>query len=157
MLQLAQMLDRVAPGRARLVIVGEEEFAGVAELPDHELQRLMHGDDTRAGGEVAAARALWAAFRAPEPPRCPRWRTAPSSAPRPTASCSSTPGAARLNRTERALLQAVADGAARPPRRSSRTSARRSGRSWATRSRSSTSPRSRAGALELDRPRAARC
>ena len=93
-LQLAQILDRVEPGRARLVLVGVEEFAGVAELPDRELERLMHGDDTVREDEVAAARALWDAFRAPEPHALHALRRAPSSAPRPTATCSSSPGAA---------------------------------------------------------------
>jgi hypothetical protein len=114
-LQLAQILDRVEPGRARLVLVGVEEFAGVAELSDGELQRLMGGDETVREDEVAAARALWDAFRAAEP-------HALHALPQGTV----FGAAARrhlqqfpwrgdgLNRSERALLQAVADGAGTP-------------------------------------------
>ena len=94
-LQLAQILDRVVPGRARLVLVGVDEFAGVAELPDRELLRLMHGEDTVREDEVAAARALWDAFRAPEPHALhalPQGTV--SSGPRPAATCSSSPGPA---------------------------------------------------------------
>jgi hypothetical protein len=114
-LQLAQILDRIEPGRARLVLVGVEEFVGVAELSDGELQHRMHGDDAVTGDEVAAARALWDAFRAPDP-------SALHSLPERTV----FGAAARrhlqqfpwrgdgLNRSERALLRAVADGAHTP-------------------------------------------
>lgn len=114
-LQLAQILDRVEPGRARLVLVGVEEFAGVAELPDRELRRLMHGDDTVREDEVGAARALWDAFRAPEPHALhalPQGTVFGAAAHRHLQQFPWTGDG--LNRSERALLQAVADGAGTP-------------------------------------------
>ena len=156
-LQLAQILDRVESGRARLVLVGVEEFAGVAELPERELQRLMHGDDTVREDEVAAARALWDAFRAPEPHALhalPQ-RTVFGAAARRHLQQFPWAGDG-LNRSERALLQAVADGAGTPAEAFLAAQARRSAPSSATRSRSSTSPRSRSRTRSSSPPRAAR-
>jgi hypothetical protein len=74
-LQLVQVLDRVAPGGARLVLAGEQEFTGVAEL---------------AGGTPALPALGEAVQRHLQ--QFP-WR------------------GSGLNRTERALLDAVAGGA----------------------------------------------
>ena len=73
MLQLAQILDRVRPGTATLVIVGEEEFAGVGELEPDGAARAASTAATRPGrgrrlavdaALCEAGRAVWAALRA---------------------------------------------------------------------------------------------
>ena len=117
--------------RARLAIAGEREFVGVARARRRRAaggarRRGDGGPDPRADGRPrrspTAGAAVWAAFRAPEP-----------DALQPLAGAGGTPRAARarrgrraatsqqfpwrgsgLNRTERILLEAVADGAATP-------------------------------------------
>jgi hypothetical protein len=116
-LQLAQILDRLPAGRARLVLVGEHRFRGVAELPADELR--TDAGRTVSAELTAAARSLWAAFRAPDPAAL-----APLAAGTPALPALGE--AARrhlqqypwrgsgLNRTERTLLEAVAAGARTP-------------------------------------------
>ena len=107
MLQLAQVLDRLPPDIASLVIVGEEEFTGVAELALHELRSLFEGRDIAGRGTAdpgrarrSCARAARSGGRCATPSRraWPRWSTARPTCPRSgrpsTGSCSSTPGAA---------------------------------------------------------------
>ena len=114
-LQLAQILDRVPPGRARLVLVGTEEFAGVAELTLDQLRDHMHGDGTLTEAEVTAARALWSAFRAPDPRGLEALAPGTVFADAAWRHLEQFPWiGSGLNRTERALLQAVADGARTP-------------------------------------------
>lgn len=109
-LQLAQVADRLAPGAARLVLVGEDEFRGVAELSAGEVRAAVPQPF-----DPAPYRALWAAFRAADPRGLER-----VAGPRPVRDAArrllqqfpwTTDG---LNRSERALLQAVADGARTP-------------------------------------------
>ena len=127
MLQLAQVLDRLRIGAAAtLVLVGEREFAGVAELGDDELRAALAGDAARARARTVdervatAGRDLWAAFRAPEPDAIGRLAAAgtpalPALGQAAARLLEQFPWrATNVNRTERALLQAVADGAATP-------------------------------------------
>jgi len=127
LLQLVQILDRVAPARVRLVLAGEEKFTGVSELSDHELQDLLaRGQPTRRArcpgvdrALVETARKMWAAFRAPDP-------TALAPLGQGTPALLALGEAVQrhlqqfpwrgsgLNRTERALLDAVAAGAQTP-------------------------------------------
>jgi hypothetical protein len=127
MLQLAQVLDRLPPDIASLAIVGEEKFTGVAELALHELRALFEGRDLpgRARripvGEalVREGRAVWRAFRNPEPARLAALVDGTPDLPvlgeavhrflQQYPWCRSG-----LNRTERALLRAVEDGAETP-------------------------------------------
>jgi hypothetical protein len=126
-LQLAQVLERVPAGRARLILTGEREFRGVAELGADGVRDLLAGGD--AGGHrrsltvaedvTAAARDLWAALRAAD-----AGALAPLAAGTPPLPALGQ--AARrhqqqypwrgsgINRTERALLEAVAGGARSP-------------------------------------------
>ena len=123
MLQLAQILDRVQPGTATLVIAGEEEFAGVGELEPAALRELFDGGDAGGLGRrlsvdaalAEAGRAVWTAVRQPEP--------GARAAVTDTAALPALGDAVRrhqqqypwrgsnLNRTERALLEAVQAGA----------------------------------------------
>lgn len=125
MLQLAQVLDRCAPDRTRLVLVGEEEFAGVAELSDRELRDALKGTAGRARAMpvdarlAAAGRAVWEAFRAPEPGGMERLAAASPALPAFAAAAQrhlqQYPWrGSGLNRTERALLEAVDAGARTP-------------------------------------------
>lgn len=127
MLQLAQVLDRIPPGAVRLVLAGEREFKGVTELDAQAITHAFEGHDAGPDARVlsvtapvaAAGRALWLAFRAPEPDGLHGIATATPALP-PLAD------AARrhlqqfpwrgtgLNRTEHALLQAVEEGARTP-------------------------------------------
>ena len=127
MLQLAQVLDRLPPDVANLVIVGEEEFTGVAQLALHELQAVFKGREVAGKarrvpvGEalVREGRAVWRALRNPEParlaalvdgtPDLPALGEAVQRFLQQYPWCRSG-----LNRTERALLRAVEDGAATP-------------------------------------------
>jgi uncharacterized protein DUF1835 len=112
-LQLAQILHRVPPGRARLVLVGTERFRGVAELELDEL-RVLDGELVTEE-QVAAARALWSAFRRPDPRALNELAdgTVLGQAAHRHLQQFAWRGSG-LNRTERALLQAVADGARTP-------------------------------------------
>jgi hypothetical protein len=127
MLQLAQVLDRIPPGGTRLVLTGEREFRGVVELEAGAIEQALEGGDPGGGTRVlnatapvvAAGRALWAAFRASEPDGLHGLASATPALP-------ALADAARrhlqqfpwrgsgLNRTERALLEAVAAGARTP-------------------------------------------
>ena len=106
-LQLAQIADHVPPGAAELVLVGEDEFHGVAELSEPELRAAAPRPF-----DPAPYRALWEAFRGPDP----RGLAALDGPPVVRAAAHrhlqqfpwTTDG---LNRSERALRQAVADGA----------------------------------------------
>jgi hypothetical protein len=131
MLQLAQILDRLAGRdvRARLAIAGEREFTGVAELDDAELQAALEGAET--GGRIrvlpvtaplaAAGAAVWAAFRAPEPDALEPLAAPGGTPPLPALGEAVARHLAQfpwrgsgLNRTERILLEVVAEGAATP-------------------------------------------
>jgi len=123
MLQLAQILDRLVPGTATLIITGEERFAGVGELDPAELRELLDGGDAGGLGRrlpvdaalAEAGRAVWTAVRQPEPRAL--------AAVTDTAALPALGDAVRrhqqqypwrgsnLNRTERALLEAVQAGA----------------------------------------------
>ena len=59
-LQLAQIADRIT--EARIVLVGQEQFRGVAELSDDEIRAARPEPF-----DPAAYRALWHAFTAPDP------------------------------------------------------------------------------------------
>jgi Domain of unknown function (DUF1835) len=59
-LQLAQIADRIT--EARIVLVGQHEFRGVAELSDDEIRAAQPEPF-----EPAPYRALWQAFTAPDP------------------------------------------------------------------------------------------
>jgi Domain of unknown function (DUF1835) len=125
MLQLAQILDRLAPGAATLGLVGEDEFVGVAQLAPAELRALFDGEPVR-GRRVAvdaavrdAGRALWRALRSPDP--SPLGAVASATAALPVLGDAARrhleqfPSVASgVNRTERALLEAVRDGARTP-------------------------------------------
>ena len=114
-LQLAQILDRVPPGHARLALVGNDEFVGVAELTERGLRDRMEADDRIAEHEVAAARELWGAFRAPDPRGLETLAPGTVFADAARRHIQQFPWCGSgLNRTERALLQAVADGARTP-------------------------------------------
>ena len=114
-LQLAQILDRVEPGRARLVLVGVDEFVGVAELPESELRERMRGNGATSDHDVAAARALWDAFRAPDPSGLHSLPPDGVFAAAAQRHLQQFPWlGSGLNRTERALLEAVAAGARTP-------------------------------------------
>jgi len=120
MLQLVQILDRFPAGApARLVLVGENGFRGVGELSPDELAPLLPEARTIDAEQVATARAAWEGFRAPDPRALAPLMTAtpalPALAPalrRHLEQFPWTPGG--INRSERALLQAVADGARSP-------------------------------------------
>jgi len=127
MLQLAQVLDRIPPGGARLVLAGEREFKSVTELDRRVIEEAFEGPDAGPDARVlsatapvvAAGRALWLAFRAPEPDGLHGIATATPALP-------ALADAARrhlqqypwrgtgLNRSEHALLQAVDEGARTP-------------------------------------------
>jgi hypothetical protein len=109
-LQLAQIADRVPPGAARIVLVGVDEFCGVAELSAAELEQQRPEPF-----EPAPYAALWSAFRAPDP-RGLQHLQGPSvvrdAAHRHLQQFPWTTDG--LNRTERALLEALNDGARTP-------------------------------------------
>jgi hypothetical protein len=114
-LQLAQILDRVPPGRARLVLVGVEQFVAIAELSIDELRGRMRGDGTVTEAQVGAARALWSAFRAPDPRGLEALAPGSVFAAADGRHLQQFPWLGTgLNRTEHALLQALADGARTP-------------------------------------------
>ena len=151
LLQLVQILDRVAPARVRLVLAGEEKFTGVSELSDHELQDLLaRGQPTRRArcpgvdrALVETARKMWAAFRAPDPTAlAPLGQGTPAllALGKPcSATYSSSPGAAAGSTGPSARCSTRSPPARR--RRSTPswpTSGWRSGRSWATGRRSGT-------------------
>lgn len=106
-LQLAQIADRLPPGATRLVLVGVDEFRGVAELSDDEVRTA-----TPELFDGAPYAALWHAFSAPDPrgladvdgPAVVRDAAQRHLQQFPWV----TDG---LNRSERALLRALADGA----------------------------------------------
>ena len=111
-LQLAQILDRIPAGRARLVLVGVDEFVGVAELSDAELRGHMESPGAATEEHVAAARALWEAFRAPEPDGLHALTPGTVFADAAGRHLQQFPWrGSGLNRTEQALLHAIADGA----------------------------------------------
>lgn len=106
-LQLAQIADRLGDHPARIVLVGLEAFRGVAELGDDEIRQAQPRPF-----DPAPYVALWRAFTAPEP----RGLTA-LDGPAVVRDAAlrllqqfpwTTDG---LNRSERALLRARADGA----------------------------------------------
>jgi hypothetical protein len=112
-LQLAQVLDLVAPGRARLILVGVEQIVGVAELSLLALRDDIHRDvGTLTEQQVAAARALWSAFRAPDPRGLEALQPGTVFAEAAHRHLQQFPWVTDgLNRSERALLQALASGA----------------------------------------------
>ncbi len=131
MLQLAQILDRLRgrDARARLAIAGEREFVGIAELDEGELHAALDGEETESRIRVLAVTspltddgaAVWEAFRAPEPDGLLPL-AGPGGTPRLPALGEAVGRhleqfpwrGSGLNRTERILLEAVADGAATP-------------------------------------------
>lgn len=116
MLQLAQVLDRLRGGRARLVLVGQDRFVGVGELEPAELAPLLDRATPVSAELVEAGRAMWAAVRSPEP-------TGLAALAAGTPALPALGDAARrlleqlpwagsgLSRSERALLDAVHAGA----------------------------------------------
>jgi hypothetical protein len=129
MLQLAQVLDRLhraaGAGAASLAIAGEDAFVGVAQLTNDELRALhADGERTRRARRIPvdaalteAGRAVWAALRSPDP------RVLQPLATGGTPALPAFGEAVRrhlqqfpwrgsnVNRTERALLEAVGAGA----------------------------------------------
>jgi hypothetical protein len=112
-LQLAQILDRVPPAaEPRLVLVGTDEFVGVAELATDELRELMLDPDPVTDAERERAAALWEAFRAPAPAGLQELAPGDPFGDAAQRQLQQLPWAGSgLNRTERALLDAVAAGA----------------------------------------------
>jgi hypothetical protein len=114
-LQLAQILDRIPPGRARLVLVGGERFVGVAELSEQELRDHLDNAEPVTEHDTAAAHALWSAFRAPDPSGLQAIENGHVFGAAARRHLQQFPWrGSGLSRTERALLQAVADGARTP-------------------------------------------
>jgi len=117
-IQLVQVLDRLPSGRARLVLAGEREFTGVSELKADELRELFeHGGGSGRAGclvpDVGLARELWGAFRAPDPTELLTETAAlPALGEALQRHLEQFPWrGSGLNRTERALLEAVGAGA----------------------------------------------
>ena len=109
-LQLAQIADRLAPDAARIVLVGVDEFRGVAELSPDELSAARPEPFDRA-----PFAALWRAFTAPDPRGLGDVREPPFVRDAAQRHMEQFPWRGDgLNRTERALLQALADGATTP-------------------------------------------
>jgi hypothetical protein len=109
-LQLAQIADRVPSGAARIVLVGVDEFRGVAELSAGELEQQRPEPF-----EPAPYVALWSAFRAPDPRGLRQLQGPPVVCDAAHRHLQQFPWTTDgLNRTERALLHAIADGARTP-------------------------------------------
>jgi hypothetical protein len=112
-LQLAQVVDRMPPGRAWLVLVGTGEFRGVAELTADELRA-----QPRVPVEARLAESLvvfWDAFRAPDPRALNDVDGHDVVAAAALRHRQQFPWAGDgLNRTERQLLQARLAGARTP-------------------------------------------
>ena len=109
-LQLAQITDRLQHHRVALVLVGVDRFRGVSELTAAEVhaQRAVPLDP-------APFRALWDAFRAPDPRGLSDLAAPPLIRDAAHRHLQQFPWRGDgLNRSERALLQAVADGAGTP-------------------------------------------
>jgi Domain of unknown function (DUF1835) len=109
-LQLAQIADRLDGHQATIVLVGVDRFRGVTDLSDDEIR-----DADPQPFDAAPYRALWDAFRAPDPRGL-----ASLDAPAVVRDAAhrllqqfpwTTDG---LNRSERALLAALDDGARTP-------------------------------------------
>jgi hypothetical protein len=110
-LQLAQILDRIPPGRARLVLVGVEEFVGVAELSEEDLRDHLDAAPLLTEHDMTAARKLWAAFRAPDPRGLEALQNGTVFGEAARRHLQQFPWrGSGLNRTERALLRAIVDG-----------------------------------------------
>jgi hypothetical protein len=112
-LQLAQVVDRLPAGRAWIVLVGTDEFRGVAELAADELraQPRIPLDERFAESLVT----FWAAFRAPDPRPLndvDGHHVVAAAALRHRQQFPWSDDG--LNRTERQLLRARASGAATP-------------------------------------------
>ena len=124
-LQLAQIADRLRRAAARLVLVGVDEFRGVAELGDDEIRSVRPEPF-----DPAPYAALWRAFTAPDPRGLADVQGPPVVRDAAQRLLQQFPWTSDgLNRSERALQRALADGARTPRRRSSKPSARTSGRS----------------------------
>jgi hypothetical protein len=109
-LQLAQITDRLQHHRAALVLVGVDRFRGVSELTAAEVhaQRPVPLDP-------APFRALWDAFRAPDPRGLSDLAAPPLIRDAAHRHLQQFPWRGDgLNRSERALLQALAAGASTP-------------------------------------------
>jgi Domain of unknown function (DUF1835) len=106
-LQLAQIAHRLPPAPVPLVLVGVDEFRGVAELSADELRAQQP-----TPADVGGFRALWDAFTAPDPRRLHDLDAPPVVRDAAHRHLQQFPWRGDgLNRSERALLQALADGA----------------------------------------------
>jgi hypothetical protein len=116
-LQLLQVLDRLPDdGLQYLVLVGQDEFRGVGQVPPDELARLGQSAPNVTREQHALAHAAWAAFTAPDPTAvCELARGTPvlpavgQALHRLLQEYPSTHNG--LSRTERQLLEAVGAGA----------------------------------------------
>jgi hypothetical protein len=109
-LQLAQITDRLQHHRAALVLVGVDRFRGVAELTTSELRA-----QEPIPLDPAPLRALWDAFRAPDPGPLAELAAPPYVRDAARRHLQQFPWRSDgLNRTERALLHALAAGARTP-------------------------------------------
>ena len=130
-LQLAQVADRLAPGAARLVLVGEEEFRGVAELSAGEVRAavpaaLRPRAVPRAVGRVPRARPARARARRGPSTRPRRRPPAPAAVPvdAPTGSTAASARCSTRRRrrahARRRVRRRPAPGGAAVPRRRGR-------------------------------------
>jgi hypothetical protein len=109
-LQLAQIADRLPPGSARIVLVGVDGFRGVAELADDEIRTAEP-----VPFDPAPYAALWRAFTAPDPRGLERLDAPPVVRDAAHRHLQQFPWTTDgLNRSERALRQALAAGARTP-------------------------------------------
>jgi hypothetical protein len=109
-LQLAQIADRLAPDSARIVLVGVDAFRGVAELSRDELSAAQPEPF-----DPAPYAALWRAFTAPDPRGLADVRETPVVRAAAHRHLQQYPWrGSGLNRTERALLEALTNGARTP-------------------------------------------
>jgi hypothetical protein len=106
-LQLAQIADRLGDHPARIVLVGVDAFRGVVELSDDKIR-----DAEPEPFDAARYVALWHAFTAPDPRGLAALERPPVVRDAARRVLQQFPWTTDgLNRSERALLQARADGA----------------------------------------------
>jgi hypothetical protein len=106
-LQLAQIADRLGAHEARIVLVGVEAFRGVVELTDGEIR-----DARPQPFDAAPYAGLWRAFTAPDPRGLASLDGPPVVRDAAQRLLQQFPWTTDgLNRSERALLRARADGA----------------------------------------------
>jgi Domain of unknown function (DUF1835) len=109
-LQLAQIADRLGGHPATIVLVGVDRFRGVSELADDEVR-----DADPEPFDATPYRALWDAFRAPDPRGLASLDAPPVVRDAAHRLLQQFPWTTDgLNRSERALVAARRDGARTP-------------------------------------------